>query len=223
MTRTRWTGLAGLLFAIGFALTVKYAGSTPDTGGSDAAQKYADYWKDTTHQSHAVWAAFLLSYSFLLLIAFVVGLRDRLRTVDSGPWPAFVLAAGVTAAALLLVGGQIGLAIGVTADQAKAFKVDGSTAMLFDNAAYQVMAPAFMAAAVMAVFVGLVTLRTRVLPVWTAWLGFLLGLTAVGSFFTAWIGFVGFPLWAAVIGIVLLLQKDDAPAAAEAPVMASTA
>src|SRR3954447_16905829 len=218
MTRTRWTGLAGLLFAIGFFLTVTFAGTTPDNDTSDAVQKYADYWKDTSQQSHAVWAAMLLSYSFLLLIAFAAGLRDRLRAVDAGPLPSLVLAAGTASAVLLLAGGQLGLSIGVTLDQSKSYTVDGKTAMLFDSIAYQILAPGLMAGAVMAVVVGILTLRTRFLPTWTAWLGFLLGLTAVGSYFSAWAGFFGFPIWSAVIGIVLLLRPDpeaSAPAAAD--------
>jgi hypothetical protein len=219
MTRNRWTGLAGLVFGIGFFVTVLLAGSTPDADTSNAAQNYVDYWKDSTHQSHAMWAAFVLTYTVLVLVAFAAGLRDRLRAVDAGPLPSFVLAAGTVAAALLMAGAGIGLAVGVTADEAKAFQVDGNTAMLADNTAYALMAPAMMAAAVMAAAVGLVTLRTRVLPVWTAWLGFLLGLSALGSYFSAWVGFFGLPLWSAVIGIVLLVRPDRA----EAPVVADAA
>jgi hypothetical protein len=223
MTRTRWTGLAGLLFGIGFFLVVVFAGSTPDAGSSDAVQKYADYWKDTSHQSHSVWAAILLSYSFLVLIAFAAGLRDRLRAVDGGPLPSLVLAAGTASAVLLLAGGQLGLGIGVTLDQSKAYDVDGKTAVLFDSLAYQIMAPGLMAGAVMAVLVGILTLRTKFLPSWTAWLGFLLGLTALGTYFSAWAGFFGLPLWSAVIGIMLLLRSDStssAPAEESAAVAA---
>jgi hypothetical protein len=223
MTRTRWTGLAGLLFGITFFLTVVFAGSTPESDDADSVQKYADYWKDTDHSSKAVIAAILLSYAFLVLVAFAAGLRDRLRAVDAGPLPSFVLAAGTVSAALLLAGGQIGLSIGVTLDQSKGYDVDGKTALLFDSVAYQVMAPGLMAGAVMAVLVGLVTLRTRILPAWTAWLGFLLGLTALGTYFSAWAGFFGLPLWSAVMGIVLLLQNDTAPAVSETPAMPVTA
>jgi hypothetical protein len=214
MTRTRWTGMAGLLFGIGFFFTVVFAGTTPESDNANSVQLYADYWKDTSHQSHSVWAAIALSFAFLLLIAFAAGLRDRLRAVDPGPLPSLVLAAGTASAALLLAGGQLGLSIGVTLDQSKGFDVDGKTAMLFDSVAYQIMAPGLMAGAVMATVVGILTLRTRVLPAWTAWLGFLLGLTAVGTYYSAWAGFFGFPLWSAVVGIALLLRSD---AAADGP------
>ncbi len=222
MTRNRWTGLAGILFAASFASLLFLVPTTPDTGDSDAIQKYADFWNDTSHQSHAVVAAMVLTYAFLLLLAFAAGLRDLLRAVDSGPLPSLVLGAGAVAAALILAGGIASFVLGITADQVDSFTVDGKTAMIFDQLGYGLLAPGFMAAAVMAVATGIVTVRTRVLPVWTAWLGFLLGLASVGSYFSAWTGFIGLPLWSAVLSIVLLLQNDRAPApvpATESPAM----
>jgi hypothetical protein len=213
MTRNRWTGLAGILYAIGFFSMTFIVPSTPDTGNSDAVQKYADFWSKSSHQSRATVGAMVLTYLFLLLVAFAAGLRDRLRAVDAGPLPSLVLAAGAVAATLILVGGEASFAVGLTGDQAKTFTVDGKTAMIFDNLGYQLLAPGLMAAAVMAVATGIVTLRTRVLPVWTAWLGFLLGLACVGSFFSAWTAFIGLPLWTAVISVVLLLRAEPGVAA----------
>lgn len=210
MTRNRWTGLAGVLFGLSFFFIAVYSGNTPDSGDANAAQEYADYWNKGSHHTHAIVCAMVLTYAFLLLLAFAAGLRDRLRAVDGGPLPSLVLAAGTAAAALLLAGGEASFAMGVTVDQAKSLSVDGKTAIVFDNLGYQVLAPGLMAAAVMAVVVGIVTLRTRVLPAWTAWLGFVLGLSGLGSYFSAWVGFFALPIWAAVIGIVLLLSTDPA-------------
>jgi hypothetical protein len=216
MTRNRWTGLAGILFGALFFFAGVFSGTTPDSDSADAVRKYADHFNDSSNQSHNTISAFVLSYAVVLLVCFAAGLRQRLRAVDTGPLPALVLGLGATAAAALLVGGETSFAMGVTADQASSFKVDGNLAMLLDGLGYQVLAPGLMAAAAMAVAVGVLTLRTRALPRWTAWLGFLLGLTAVGSYFSAWAGFIGLPLWAAVVGIVLLLQRDAAPAAVAA-------
>jgi hypothetical protein len=211
MSRSRWTGLAGILFGALFFFAGVFSGTTPDTDGSEAVQKYADHFNDTSTQSHNTISAFVLSYAFLLLVCFALGLRQRLRAVDGGPLPGLVAGLGATAAALLLVGGQLSFAMGLTADQAESFKVDGNLAMLLDGLGYQILAPGLMAAAAMAVVVGILTLRTRALPVWTAWLGFLLGLTAVGSYFSAWVGFIGLPLWSVAVGLVLVLANDEAP------------
>jgi hypothetical protein len=212
MSRNRWTGLAGILFGALFLFAGIFSGTTPDTDGAEAAQKYADHFNDTSTQSHNTVSAFVLTYAFLLLVCFAAGLRQRLRAVDTGPLPALVLGLGATAAALLLVGGETSFAVGAAADQTTAFKVDGNLAILLDGLGYQILAPGLMAAAAMAVVVGILTLRTRVLPVWTAWLGFLLGLTAVGSYFSAWAGFIGLPVWSVVVGLVLVLAKDEDPA-----------
>lgn len=217
MTRTRWTGLAGILFAIVLFVSGGLAGSTPDSSDAGAADRYLKYWTSGNHAHHATWAAFLLAYVGVLLVLFAAGLRDRLRTVDTGPLPSAVLAAGTVAAVLLVAGAQVTVAVGSASADTKSFKVDGNSALLFDHLGYHLAAPGLMAAAAMAVLVALVTLRTRVLPVWTAYLGLLLGLGGLGSFFTAWTGFFLLPLWSVLIGIVLLLRRDaDAVATAAA-------
>ncbi|MBK5307605.1 MAG: DUF4386 family protein [Frankiaceae bacterium] len=216
MTRNRWTGLTGVLFGISFFAAAFTAGTTPDMGESNATEKFATYWNDTSHQSKAAITALVMTYVFLLLIAFAAGLRDRLRAVDAGPLPSLVLAAGVAAAVLILAGAQVGSIIGLTADQSSGYKVGGELALTLDTLAYQLFAPGLMAAGVMAVCTSLVTLRTRVLPAWTAWIGFLVGLAAVGSVFSAWTNFFLLPVWALVIGLVLLMRGDAEPLDADA-------
>jgi hypothetical protein len=213
MTRTRWTGLAGLLFAILFASMGFFAGSTPDAGADDAPARYLKYWSDSDHQDKARIGALVMTYVFVLLLLFSAGLRDRLRAVDAGPLPSYVLASGVAAAALILTGAEASLVAGIAGADSASFKLDGNVALMLDDLAYALMAPGLMAAATMAVMTGIVTRRTGVLPAWTAWLGFLLGLSALGSFFSAWVGFFGFPLWAAVVSIVLLVSSPGRAAA----------
>jgi hypothetical protein len=208
VTRSRWTALAGVLFGVGFFAVTFTAGTTPDSGTDDAPARYVQYWADDEHTSRATIGAFMITYVFLLLIAFAAGLRDRLRAVDTGPLPSYVLGAGVAAAALILAGAEFSFMVGLAADDSSAFKVDGNTAILFDDMAYSLLASGLMAACSMAVVTGLVTLRTRVLPVWTAWFGFLLGLAALGSMFTVWTAFLLFPAWVIALSIVLALRKE---------------
>ena len=220
MTRTRWTGLAGAAFGLLLLAIAIVVPTTPSNGGSGGAEKYVRFWSDDDHQSKARLAAFLMTYGCLLLVAFAAGLRDRFRDVDAGALPSFILAAGTASAALLLAGAMTGLSVGITAVDAPSFKLDGSLAMLLDTASYGMMGTGLMLAAAMAVAVGLLTLRTRLLPAWTAWLGFLLGLSAVGSLFTAWVGFLGLPLWTVVIGLVLLLRGETVADGPGAPLAA---
>lgn len=213
MTRNRWTGLAGLLFALLFFSVSLFGPSTPDSSSSDAVAKYASYWSNGDHQTKAQVGMLLVTYASVLFVLFSAGLRDRLRSVDTGPLPSYVLAAGTATAVLLAAGAAASFSIGIGAADASSFKVDGSLAVVLDDIGYVLLATGLMLAASMAVVTGIITLRTRLLPAWTAWLGFLLGLTAVGSIFTAWLGFMGLPLWTVVVSIVLLLRADDVPAA----------
>jgi hypothetical protein len=214
MTRNRWTGLAGFLFAILFLSINIFGPSTPDSSGSNAVAKYASYWSNNDHQTKARIGVLLVTYAVLLLVAFSAGLRDRLRAVDNGPLPSYVLAAGTAAAALMGVAGSVGFAVGLGAADTASLKVDGGLALVLDEASYALLATGLMLAASMAVATGIITLRTRVLPAWTAWLGFLLGLAVAGSLFTAWLAFLGLPLWTLVVSIVLLTQPVDEPAPA---------
>lgn len=214
MTRNRWTGLAGLLFTILFLSFIFTNPQTPDQASADAAAKYASYWNNSDHQTMARVGMILATYACLLLVAFTAGLRDRLRTVDSGLLPSYVLAAGTAAAALVAVGVAMWSAVPIAAADSSSFKVDGSLALALDAAGYGVIATGLMLAASVAVVTGIVSRRTRVLPAWTAWLGFLLGLTAAGSLFTAWIGLLGLPLWTLAVSIVLLTRPVDEPAPA---------
>lgn len=211
MTRNRWTGLAGIVFGIGFLALGAVAGSTPDPGKADSTARFAKYWSDSAHQSRAVILVVALSYLFLVFLGFAAGLWSRLREVDTGPLPSFALAAGTAAAALLMAGAAVSSATGVAGDRSSGFKADGATAVTLDTLGYGILGPGLMAAAVMAVITGILTLRTRVLPVWTAWLGFLFGLTAVGSYATAWIGFLVMPVWCLVVGGTLLLRSEPVP------------
>ena len=208
MTRTRWTGLAGLLFGLVFFGINIFGPSTPDQNGHDAVNKYAAYWSNHDHQIKARVAMLLASYACILLLAFAAGLRDRLRAVDAGPLPSYCLAAGTAAAALLGSGAGISFAVGLAGADTSSFKADGALGVLVDEAGYGMLAIGLMAAGSMAVAVGIVTLRTRVLPAWTAWLGFLLGLSVVGSLFSAWTAFIGLPLWSVVVGITMLVRTD---------------
>lgn len=209
MTRSRWTGVAGLLFGLLFFSIDLFGPSTPDSSKADAVSQFASYWSNADNQTKSQIGTLLLTYACVLLIAFSAGLRDRLRAVDRGPLPSYVLAAGTAAAVLVGVGGAAAFAPGIAAADVSSLKVDGGLAVVLDDIGYVLLATGLMAAGSMAVVTGLVSRRTGVLPQWTAWLGFLLGLTAVGSIFTAWLGFLGLPIWVVAISIVLVVRAPD--------------
>ena len=216
MTRTRWTGLAGVLFGILFFAIDIFGPSTPNASDAHSVTQFATYWSEDSSQTKSRIATLLITYACVVLIAFSAGLRDRLRAFDPGPLPSFVLAAGTAAAVLVAVGGAAGFATGIAASDISSFKVDGGMAVVLDDMGYILLATGLMAAGGMAVATSIITRRTGALPAWTAWLGFLLGLTAVGSIFTAWLGFVGLPIWVLALSVALLMRSETAEVAAPA-------
>jgi len=215
MTRTRLTGAAGLVFGIAFFLLGMFGLSTPDNGGAGAPARFVSFWQSSSHQSQALWTGVACTYLTVLLLLFIGGLRGLLRSVDAGPLPGLVAMLGTAAAVLVFSGVMLLLAVGITSHESHGFKVDGNTALVFDNVSYGIAAIGLMSAGAAAVCTSLVVRRTRVLPMWTAWVGFLAGLPALGSVFTAWVDFVLLPLWTVVVGIALLMVKADmVPAAA---------
>ena len=213
MTRRQWTGLAGVLFAAAFLAAMFTSGTTPDSDGSGAIDRYAEYWRDSDNQDRAFYGVLIMTYGSVLLVWFAAGLRALLRGVDSGS-AGLVRSAGAASGALFGVGVVMVNGPGV-AGADSGIEVDGGTAILLEEMGYPVMALGVMMAGAMAVAFSVANRRAGVVPQWTAVVTGLLALAALGSVFTAWIGFMVLPLWCAVVGVVLLATRGaEEPAAA---------
>lgn len=186
---------------------VLMSGSTPESGGAGAAERYAQFWADDDNQAGAWRGSVTLTYAVPLLLAFTASLSRLLRRGDDGPLPSLVLAAGATAAALLGVGQALVNGAGHAAKES-GYVSNGQDALLLEAVGYFTLVPSIMCAAVMAVAVSVSNRTGRVLPSWTAVLSGLLGLAALGSIFTAWAGFMLLPLWSVVVGATLLVQRN---------------
>ncbi|MCW2681661.1 MAG: hypothetical protein JWM62_3062 [Frankiales bacterium] len=207
MSRRQWIGLAGVLFGAVMLAGIFTSGTTPDSTGSGAVERYQEYWSDSGHQDRASMAAIILTYACPLLVALAAGLRSLLRRVDDGPLPSLVLAAGAASAALFGTGSALINSPGVAAAES-GYQVDGNAALHLESIGYYVLSTAVMLGAAMAVAVALSNRRAHVLPSWTVVLAGLVGLAAVGSIFTAWLGFILLPVWAVVVGVCLLVVRE---------------
>lgn len=213
MSRRQWTGLGAIMFGAVMLIGVLTSGSTPESTDAGAVARYTDYWKSIDNQDKAALGSIILTYACVLLVALAAGLRHLLAAADDGPLPGLVLGAGAMSAGLLGVGSALMNGVGVAGAET-GYEADGNHGLLVESIGYYTLTSAMMAAAAMAVAVGLSNRRARVLPQWTIALAVLLGLAALGNIFTAWIGFMLLPAWAAVVGICLLALRDSAPATA---------
>lgn len=210
MSRRQWIGLAGVLFGIAMFAGITMSGTTPDSGGSGAAERYQEYWADSGHADRAAYGTMVLTYATALLVLLSSGLAWLVRRLDDGPLPMAVLAGGAASAAGFGAGAALLNGPGNAAAES-GYEPDGGSALLVEAIGYYTTTAAVMAAAVMAVAFSLSNRRARVVPQWTMVLTALLALAGLGSIFTAWIGFMVLPLWAVVMGVCLLATKEPAP------------
>jgi hypothetical protein len=122
---------------------------------------------------------------------------------------------GTAAAALLGVGAALVNGVGLSGNESSGFKVDGNTAILFEDISYYVLSAGIMMAAAMAVSFALANRAAGLVPAWSIVLSAIVGLAGLGGAFTAWMGFLALPIWAIVIGGLLLLTRgagDTTPA-----------
>ena len=207
MSRRQWIGLAGVLFGVALFAGITMSGTTPDSGGSDAAELYQEHWADAGNQDGAAYGTMVLTYATALLLLLSSGLAWLLRRVDDGPLPMAVLAAGAASAAGFGAGSALLNGPGNAAAES-AYEPDGGSALLVEAIGYYTATAAVMAAAVMAVAFSLSNRRARVVPQWTMALSGVLVIAGLGSIFTAWIGFMILPLWGVVMGVCLLATKE---------------
>src|SRR5436190_15944467 len=98
----RWGPLTGLLAVAFMVAAFLVAGSTPDTGDSNA--KIVSYFEKSSNQHKQIAGFFLFLAGVLLLLAFVAALRQRLSAAEGEPgrMGTLALAGGVASAVFWL-------------------------------------------------------------------------------------------------------------------------
>jgi hypothetical protein len=210
MTRRQWTGLAALLTGVSMITGIFISGSTPDSSGAGAVERYAKYWAEGDNQDKASLGGVILTFATVLLVLTVAGLRNLLARAGDSGLSTVVATAGTAAAAMFGAGAALINGAGLAAAEAD-FAAEGTEALLVEGIGYYTLTASIMCAAAMAMAFSLANRTARVVPQWTMVFSALLALVALGSIYAAWLGFMLLPLWGVVIGIVLLVTRgaDD--------------
>jgi hypothetical protein len=200
-TRSALVPLTGVLFVVLTVASFVVAGDTPDA--DDPLGEVVEFWID--HEGQAFLGAILAALAAVALIFFAASLRRALRRGEDG--------AGVLSVAAM--GGGIVAAAGIGTDAAFRFAL-GDLADDVDPVVTQTLNalwadfffPMVVGLATLILATSLAALRTRVIPVWLAWIGILICVV----FFTP-AGFISFlvsGLWIVIVS-ALLWRQETAP------------
>lgn len=155
-------------------------------------------------------AVYLLTISALAFLVFLSGLRERLALAEGGPGGLARLgfAAGVLFVAMVFV---MAVAAGSVAGgvEFQDEPVDAGVARFAPHIGFgALLIPGMLSAGLLLVCTSVLTLRTGVLPVWTAWLGFLAAIALLFAVF--FLPAIALPIWVLVISVALLMRSSPA-------------
>jgi hypothetical protein len=207
--RSALVPLTGVLFVVLTVASFAVAGDTPDA--DDPIGEVVEFWID--HEGQALFGAILGALAAVALLFFAASLRSALRRGEDG--------AGVLSVAAM--GGGIVAAAGIGTDSAFRFAL-GDLADDVDPVVTQTLNalwadfffPMVVGLATLILATSLAALRTRVIPVWLAWIGILICV----AFFTP-AGFIAFlvsGLWIAIVSVLLWRQETAGRASTTAAV-----
>jgi hypothetical protein len=208
----RLAPLTGVLFVVLTVVSFLIEGEPPDV--DDPAREVVEFYSDNEGQTIA--AALVAALGAVALLFFAASLRRAIRRNEEG--------AGVLSVAALA--GGIVAATGIATDSALRFMLaDAADEKSIDPAALQALNvfwsdfffPMVVGLATLILATGLAALRTRVVPTWLAWVGFVIFVV----FFTP-AGFVAFlvsALWIVIVSAILWrreMASSVAPAGSKA-------
>jgi len=207
MTMRRWSGVAGILFVALAVISPLIRGSVPGTDKADAMAKFARYYADSSHQSQALASAITGIIGLFFFAWFLGGLWSLLREAEGAPaTPTIIVAVG--GAAFIALGALehvVHNTIGITLHFSDGYRLDPGLALVLEDLGTGIFLASMLAVGAATAAAGFVILRTRVLPVWLAWVGFLIAVLALPVIPPlSFLGALVLALWALVVSLLLL-------------------
>jgi hypothetical protein len=199
--RTRLAELApltGVLFVVLTVVALLLGGEAPDP--DEPIREVVDYWVD--NESAAIAGSVLEALAAVALIFFAATVRRAIRRREdgSGVLSVAAMAGGTVAAAGIGVDAAIRFAAADLADDVEPVVIQTLNAMWADF-----FLPMVIGIATLILALSLEALRTRLIPVWLAWIGIVIFVV----FFTP-AGFISFlvsALWILVVSVLLWRQE----------------
>jgi hypothetical protein len=206
-TTYRWAAWFGIAFvALSVAAYIVGPADLPDTSGKGGLRKLSDYYAQNSNQTRGTISAILFVFAVLCFLWFLGGLRARLRSVetDVSPFSNLVLGAGVAFAVLFGAAGIFFTSVGAELAFSDSYQLDANNALFTTDGGYALLVIASLAAGVVMFSSWALARRTRILPPWAAWVGFVFGIASLGIWFTAWFMPLAIALWVLLVSLAML-------------------
>jgi hypothetical protein len=200
--------VAGIKFVALFVGLAFLFGEVPEDAG---AQELAAFYEDQGAVRITL-QYFFLGIGAAAFLWFAATVRAVLARAEGGPARLSSLAfgGGVAATVLVLVAGSAFIAPAATIVFGEETAIEPILDEVVSSVGFIALNFGLIASAVMFTATGLVVLRTRVLPIWYAWVGFVVSVALVLNV----LYFFGFFAWLAWILLtsILLLMRPAGPA-----------
>ena len=200
----RWERLApltGIVFAVLLFASFVIPGTPPNA--DDSTHKVVQYW--STHDTENIVAALVGAVAVVFFIWFASSLRSAIMEAEGGTGRLAAIVYGgaviVAAGAAVTVGFQFSAAdsVGdVPAAVTQTLSVINIDAFLWFSAGIAL----FWFASAFATF------KTRVLPVWLAWISIVLAIVAFTP--AALVAVLGFLIWVIIVSVLLYVRQPKA-------------
>jgi MFS family permease len=202
--RARWGPTLGLLFVI-LLVASFLTGHTPDTNKSPA---YILAWYNThSHKVSMVFSILLTDLAVVVGVFFFGYLRDRWGRRDLGSRLAPTLPAGVI---IFAMSGVLGSgALVALLDSPKHLTPEAAQALNFIQSDLATGAT-FAGVSIFMLASWMIIWKTRILPVWVAWISFVLGIVALAGplgFFA----FLATGIWLLIVAYFMWRHEQQLP------------
>jgi hypothetical protein len=207
MSRRR-VGIAGLAFC-GFLIAALVLPNPPEADQADST--ILSNYADSGNRHREFLSAVLFGIAVIAFLVFLTGLRQLLDRVgaEPSPLPELAFVGGIAFALLWSVGWAVATAIPATLEFTDEFKLpDPDTARLVRHlGAWWLPSFAAMIASLLVGATSLSARRTRLLPVWLTWIGFVVTIVLLFSLPLQFFGPFVVALWVLLTSVILVLGK----------------
>ena len=203
---SKWSPLAGVVSAL--LIVVAFTASGTGTPGDNSTGPQVIRWYTANH-GRATLGDLLVGLAMFFLVVFAVALIRHVRRGDR--WIATGALGGAVVAAVGLTC-LLGFDLVLATDTKDLTATSAQTLILLEN---DFFLPAVLGFALFGVLGGLAVVAGRILPVWTGWVLFVIGIAALVPPIS-WFALLATMLWVLIAGIWLVVQGPPAVERAEA-------